>query len=379
MKKVFICTLISLFMMTSCTDNAVQENQPPTSGTISDITETISETDNIAAEPMEEATETDSASSLRQPAEKLFCSIDLNYDGITEDLFIGKNIPYDEFHIVMYDDTYKTNIIDETTINRTDKIDIYKGQLMSDGEYIQEYVYYAVFRNSSYYRSIVELLYTGGTHDKGFSSYEYGEDFRDPIYCYKSNSIMSKEGFDSLLSDTSDFLKEYENLEYVETIDLNGFLSEEYSEEYISDIGICDGMSDISLYNVQNDIFGRDFKLANENYTYYSFKTYSIEVYKRIRKVQDYDESLTPFIIEGSEEYDYLLCLKASDEQTAELLYLGTPGEDWIVSYYTYAYISDSPTQSGIDADIEKVNSILNDSVSFLKEDGWEYELTIEI
>lgn len=380
MKKVFICILISLFMMTSCTDNDVQENQPATSGTISDITETASETNKIIdAELPEEAAETESSYISQQPEEKLFCSIDLNYDGITEDFFIWKNIPYDEFHIVMYDDTEKTNIIDETTINRTDKIDIYKCQLTSDGEYIHEYAYYAVFRNSGYYRSRVELLYTGGTHDKGFSNYEYGEDFRDQIYCYRANSIISKEGFDDLLTNTPDFLKEYENLEYVETIDLNEFLNEEYSEEYISDISICDGMADISLYDLQNDIFGRDFKLTNGNYTYYSFKTDSIEIYKRIRKVQDYDESLTPFIIEGSEEYDYLLCLKASDEKTAELIYLGTPGKDWIVSYYAYAYISDSPTQSGIDTDIENFNSIMNDSVSFLKENGWDYERTIEI
>lgn len=389
MRKIFIWILISLFMMTSCTNNNVQEATAPitsvTTDTISDITTAASETDNniiteLQSEVTEaENTETEPSYKIQQPEEELFCSIDLNYDGITEDFFISKNIPYDEFHIVMYDDTDKTHIVSDTAINRTDKIDIYKVQLTSDGEYIPEYRYYAVFRNSGYHRSEVNLLYTGGIQDKGFSGYGYGEDFYNSIYCYKFNSIISKEGFDDLLTDTPDFLKKYEDMEYVETIDLNDFLSEEYSEEYIANISICDEMSDISLYNVQNDIFGRDLKLTNERYTYYSVETDSIEVYKRLREVQDYDESLQPFIIEGPEVYDYLLCLKASDGKTAELLYLGTPGEDWIVSYYAYAYISDAPTQSGRDRDIENFNLIMNDSVSFLKEDGWEYERTIKI
>ena len=375
-------------MMTSCTNNDVQEDTAPitsvTTDTISDITTPASDTDNIITELRSEVTEAETTETeptyeIQQPEEELFCSIDLNYDGITEDFFISKNIPYDEFHLVMYDDTDKTHIVSDTAINRTDKIDIYKVQLTSDGEYIPEYRYYAVFKSSSYYRSKVELLYTGGTNDKGFFGREYGEDFYNAIYCYKFNSIISKADFDSLLTDTLNFLKEYEDMEYVETIDMNDFLSEEYLEEYISDINICDGMADISLLNVQNDIFGKKLKLTNERYTYYSVETDSIEVYKRLREVQDYDESLQPFIMEGPEEYDYLLCLKASDGKTAELLYLGTPGEDWIVSYYAYAYISNAPTQSGMDRDIENFNSIMNDSVSFLKEDGWEYDRTIEI
>ena len=68
-----------------------------------------------------------------------------------------------------------------------------------------------------------------------------------------------------------------------------------------------------------------------------------------------------------------MLCIKALNEETAELVYLGTPNENLIVSYYAYANASDAPTKSGQDRDIENFNSIMNDSASFLKRDGWTY------
>ena len=132
-------------------------------------------------------------------------------------------------------------------------------------------------------------------------------------------------------------------------------------------------MTDISIYRVQNDIFGRDLKLSNGAYSYYSFKSPNVEVYKRTQKIREQNNELHNYYEAETGEYEYLLCIKALNEETAELVYLGTPNEDMIVSYYAYANVSYAPTKSGQDRDIEEFESIMNDPASFLKRDGWTY------
>lgn len=46
-------------------------------------------------------------------------------------------------------------------------------------------------------------------------------------------------------------------------------------------------MTDISIYCVQNDIFVRNIKFSNGVYSYYSFMSSNIEIYKRTRKIRE--------------------------------------------------------------------------------------------
>lgn len=312
-------------------------------------------------------------SKNEEPNEKLIFSIDLNDDGITEDFFLNKNVN-DSFHVIMYDNTEKTLITDETYIGRTDKIYIYKMNDESGSEY-----YYAVYLNSYYKKFEVECLYTGNKNDRSFRLLTYGEDLDLPISCYAYNSRLSKEGFNNLLEDTKNFLYKYEGLEYVKTINLDNYLKNDYSEEYIKNISICEGMKEISIYSLKKDIFGKSFKFTNGIYSYYSNECNNFEIFKRLRQVWEYDCNGEAYITESSDDYDYLICLKASDSKNVELIYLGNKDESWLCSYYRYSDTSYAATQSGIDRDIEQFNSIMKDSISFLKNEGWEYAYTLEI
>ena len=313
---------------------------------------------------------TEAASTVDlQRSEELYCSVDLNYDGITEDFFISSDSPYDEFSIVMYDDTEKKHISDKTKIYRTEKIDIYK----ESGENNTEY-YYAVFEGSAYKSFQLNCLYTGNNKSEHcFGGYSYGENLSSPIYCFVYNSTVYKKDFDELINDNKSYLYKYDDLEYVTTIDLTNYYNPKYSEEYLSEINICDGMKKILLYNLENDIFDKSIKLTNGTYSYYANKCSNIEIYSRPRRVWEYDSNGEAYISEAVDDYDYLLCLKSSDEKNVELIYLGNKIESKLVSYYCYSDTSYAATQSGIDGDIENFNSIMNDSASFLKRDGWTY------
>ena len=176
-----------------------------------------------------------------------------------------------------------------------------------------------------------------------------------------------------MINDNKSYLYKYDNLEYFTTIDLTNYYNPKYSEEYLSEINICDGMKKILLYNLENDIFDKSIKLTNGTYSYYANKCSNIEIYRRPRRVWEYDSNGEAYISEAVDDYDYLLCLKSSDEKNVELIYLGNKIESKLVSYYCYSDTSYAATQSGIDGDIENFNSIMNDSASFLKRDGWTY------
>ena len=361
------CVLIPIFVLTSCAGNKYLNDTE--TDTVSDSIATANDTiedDGIAG------TEAVSTDDLQQ--EELYCSIDLNYDGIAEDFYLCKDVRYNKFHIVMYDNAEKTIISDEIYINRVNSIDIYKTNDGDSSDY-----YCAVYQYGSYHNYTVACLFTGNEEYRSFNLRTYGEDFHNAIHCYSYNVDMPKASFDELLTDTQYYLKKYDNLEYIETINLDDYLTDDHSEEHLCDLVIGDGMTDISICRVQNDIFGRDLKLSNGAYSYYSFKSPNIEVYKRAQKIREQSSELHNYYEAETGEYEYLLCIKALNEETTELVYLGTPNEDMIVSYYAYANVSDAPTKSGQDRDIEEFESIMKDSLSFLKNDGWEYVHTLEI
>lgn len=274
----------------------------------------------------------------------------------------------------MYGNTEKTIISDEIYINRVNNIDIYK---TNDGD--NKDYYCAVYQYGSYYNFIITCLFTGNKEYRSFALRNYGEDFRNAIDCYSYNVNMPKTSFDKLIADMRYHLNKYDNLEYIETIYLDDYLTDDYSEDYLYDLIIGDGMTDISIYCVQNDIFVRNIKFSNGVYSYYSFMSSNIEIYKRTRKIREQSSKFHDYYEVETGEYEYLLCIKALNEKNADLVYLGTSDENLIVSYYAYANVSNTPTKSGLDKDIEEFNSIMKDSISFLKNEGWEYVYTLEI
>ena len=360
--------LIYIFILTSCASNKyLNDTVAEEIDTVSDAIVTGSLYENDIIED-DEIASTEAVSTVDLQQEELYCSVDLNYDGITEDFYLCKDVRYDKFHIVMYDNAEKAIISDEIYINRVNSIDIYKTNDGDSSDY-----YCAVYQYGSYHNYIVACLFTGNEEYRSFNLRTYGEDFHNAIHCYSYNVDMPKASFDELLADTQYYLNKYDNLEYIETINLDDYLTEDHSEEHLCDLVIGDGMTDISIYRVQNDIFGRDIKLSNGVYSYYSFKSSDIEVYKRTQKIREQSSELHDYYEAETGEYEYLLCIKALNEETAELVYLGTPNENLIVSYYAYANASYAPTKSGQDRDIEEFESIMNDPASFLKRDGWTY------
>lgn len=360
--------LIYIFILTSCASNKyLNDTVAEEIDTVSDAIVTGSLYENDIIED-DEIASTEAVSTVDLQQEELYCSVDLNYDGITEDFYLCKDVRYDKFHIVMYDNAEKTIISDEIYINRVNSIDIYKTNDGDSSDY-----YCAVYQYGSYHNYIVACLFTGNEQYRSFNLRTYGEDFHNAINCYSYNVDMPKASFDELLADMRHHLNKYDNLEYIETINLDDYLTDDYSEEHLCDLAIVDGMTDISIYRVQNDIFGRDLKLSNGAYSYYSFKSPNVEVYKRTQKIREQNNELHNYYEAETGEYEYLLCIKALNEETAELVYLGTPNEDMIVSYYAYANVSYAPTKSGQDRDIEEFESIMNDPASFLKRDGWTY------
>lgn len=314
MVKLVICFLICFFVLASCAVEEKNESIPPQENIATDELKTSSyitpETIITETEYYDTKRENEESSNDMIIEAPLF-SIDLNYDGITEDFFISSDSPYDEFSIVMYDDTEKKHISDKTKIYRTDKIDIYK----ESGENNTEY-YYAVFEGSAYKSFQLNCLYTGNNKSEHcFGGYSYGENLSSPIYCFVYNSTVYKKDFDELINDNKSYLYKYDNLEYVTTIDLTNYYNPKYSEEYLSEINICDGMKKILLYNLENDIFDKSIKLTNGTYSYYANKCSNIEIYRRPRRVWEYDSNGEAYISEAVDDYDYLLCLKSSDEK----------------------------------------------------------------
>ena len=116
--------LIYIFILTSCASNKyLNDTVAEEIDTVSDAIVTGSLYENDIIED-DEIASTEAVSTVDLQQEELYCSVDLNYDGITEDFYLCKDVRYDKFHIVMYDNAEKTIISDEIYINRVNSIDI---------------------------------------------------------------------------------------------------------------------------------------------------------------------------------------------------------------------------------------------------------------
>lgn len=371
-KKLYVISFIaaSLTFFTSCNVN----NEPMVSSV--DTTGANKQTENIVTNTddkdvtakstgisVSESTEMQSTNVSAAIEEKPLFSIDLDYDGITEDFFAENSVLYDGYRIVMYSDNEKTQIAAETNIDRTDKIEIYTG--------IENKNERCFVNPESGYKTII-LRFTYVASKDRFEIQWYIEEIYRAIYCYANRSSCPKEEFDNAMSNTKKFLKESQDLEYVETINLSQLMN--ISQTLIKDINICNDMKSISVYSLQDDPFGRKLKFDNGLYSYYANDSDKIEIYKRKRHVYHGSKYESPDNhIEETDEDEYLFCLKSPENYTVELVYMGIPSENYLFSYDCYSGLSDNEHH------IKEYNEILNDTQTFLSKDEWEYDKTIEL
>lgn len=378
-KKLYMMSFLTAFLIffTSCNVN----NEPPVSST--DVTYSNKQTENIISNAYDknvtiestdisvsESMETQFTNASTAIEAKPLFSIDLNYDGVTEDFFVESSASYDEYRIVMYSDNEKTQIAAETSIDRTDEIDIYSYNFVEKG--VTKHQYCVFFISGGLQKILVNLLYTGGDDCHGFLDMVFTEELNRSIRCYVHNASSSKEELDLVMTDTKKFLKESQDLEYIETIDLSQLMN--ISQTLKKDINICDEMNPISVYSIKNDPFGRNLKFDNSIFSYYSYDSDKIDIYKRKRHVYYGSKYESPNNhVEETDEDEYLFCLKSPENNTVELVYMGIPNENYLFSYDCYNGLSDNEHH------IKEYNEILNDTQAFLSQDEWEYDKTIEL
>lgn len=371
-KKLYMMSFLTAFLIffTSCNVN----NELPVSST--DVTYSNKQTENIITNAYDknvtiestdisvsESSETQFSNISIAIKEKPLFSIDLDYDGITEDFFVESSSPYDEYRIVMYSDNEKTKIAAKAIIDRTDKIEVYTGV---ENKNVHCFVS-PESGNRTLYLTLVFVESKGG-----FGFMGYIEEIHRAIYCYANQSSCPKEEFDQAVSNTKKFFKESQDLEYIETIDLSQLMN--ISQTLKKDINICDEMNPISVYSIKDDPFGRNLKFDNSIFSYYSYDSDKIDIYKRKRHVYYGGKYESPNNhVEETDEDEYLFCLKSPENNTVNLVYMGIPSENYLFSYDCYNGLSDNEHH------IKEYNEILNDTQAFLSQDEWEYDKTIEL
>lgn len=193
------------------------------------------------------------------------------------------------------------------------------------------------------------------------------------ISCYIYNSTTCEEEFNYILTNVKDYMMEYNDLEFIKTIDIGQLSNMERTELHVKDLNVCDGMKDIAVSVLKNDVFGRKLKFTNGVYSYHSFYSENIDVYRREKKISEPNKEYNGIDIVETGEYEYLFCLKSPENGTAELVYLGTPEESYIFAYECYPNTDCNDFISGNYSLIEdKVESTLN-------EDRWEYVSTLDL
>lgn len=284
-----------------------------------------------------------------------YYEIDLNYDDIPEAFYPENN----EYKVVMYTDESKKKSFYDIKIPRIESIDIYRKKVNNSNE-ILDYRYYFSYIYSSSNRGVsFSLIYTGSDKDRTFNGWSYTKNLAPNIEYTYSNVSSSKEEFDEFLQNPYNYLYERENLEFVESIQIENYINGSCSQEYLSEITINDNIDKIQLYLLDNDIFDKKFKLANKKYCYYADDFDLIEIFERYPNMKIPTKIYKKFDVVSSNEKDYLICLKDSKRKTEELVYIGTAEECFLFPYEFY------PNNNSYE--------------DLLESDGWTYVDTIEV
>lgn len=288
-------------------------------------------------------------------------SIDLNYDGISEDFFIGKDeYGDDEYIIVMYDSEKGT--FDDIEIPRTEIIDLYRENYNRPDE-LPDYRYWLTYISGSVNKRIeYSLIYTGSEKDKCLVGHI---GYYKKLVPYIKFQITDEKGFNELISNPHYFLKKFRNFEFVESVSLEEYTNSACKQFYFGNITINDEIPKIQIYSLENDVFGKKYKFTNGKYSYFTDEFDSIELFERYADVAVPTMRDENYDIISRNEKDYLICLKNSNEDIIVLLYLGTASEGLFFQYGAkYKSYTEKPGHS---------------YKTYLENDGWLFVEQIEI
>ena len=283
--------------------------------------------------------------------------IDLNSDGIPEDFFIGSDV----YEIKLYTDKSPLGY-HSFTLPRVESIDIYR-RAFDDSEDEFAYSFSCVFGNDKYIE--FHLVYTGCGTDKCISGMGFGQSLAPCISYYEWFSTMPQEEFEKLMGDPHYYFKECfkPEWEYIQTLNLEEIVNSGCIQSYIQNIRISDDIDEIQMFSFENDIFNKEIKLTNEKYSVYVSDFDYIEIYERNAVMEIPTEELHAYEHLPRNEKDYLLCLKSTESESTECIYLGTADESYLF-LYNFNYND---------------NGFSDENADSLKEDGWQYVRSLDV
>lgn len=284
--------------------------------------------------------------------------IDLNYDGIAEDFFIGKDeFGDDEYIIVMYDGEKGT--FSDIEISRTESIDLYRDNYGTPDE--PDYRYWFTYITTSVNKDIeYSNIYTGYENEKALNGTHYG--FYKQLAPHIQYTLTDEKGFDELMKDPHNFFEKYRGFEFVESVPLEENINADCKQAYLNSINVADEMPEIQIFSLENDVFSKKYKLTNGKYSYFTDDFNAVEIYERYADVAVPTEEYKHYDIVPQSEKDYLICLKNSNGETVVFLYLGTVSEGYLFQY--------GAEDIFYKAYLEKPG---NSYKTYLEDDGWSF------
>lgn len=272
--------------------------------------------------------------------------LDLNEDGIPEEIILGEN----SYEIIMYLDESQSNY-NSFILPRVESIDIYRRSVDYPGDYT--YSFSCVYGENK--KILFNMVYTGCENHRFIGGTGYGQDLTPYISYYEHFVSMSQKDFNMLMNEPHHFFKECREpeWEYVQTIKLDDIVNSDCTQRYLQSIVINDEVGEIRLFALENDIFGSEFKLTNEKYSVYVSYFDSIEIFERTAAVEVPSES---YPVTYRDDKDYLICLNSSVSGSTECVYLGTAEEKHLFLY-------NFNSNDGFSAE----------NAESLRNDGWQY------
>ncbi|MBO6231140.1 MAG: hypothetical protein J6O50_11305 [Ruminiclostridium sp.] len=258
-----------------------------------------------------------------EPAVLPLLSIDLNNDGVDEEIYIDD----DRYRVVYNSDAGEYMYDTITTVGRPDKLYIYK---CDDGSYF--YLYDANddagFAQHNFVvtdHGLNKYVYSGVGCQTG-RLLRYSDTFHD--------ESIDRTGFNSVFFAPREQIAESISAEYLGILDIDALVNTERIEHHLKTIELATGAPPIDIYSLENDAFGARKMLKCNDRTVFSDDYDYLTVYSRFPEMaqkEDYTgDKLDPII--GTER-EYLLCLSSRDIETADLIYMGYPDENYLVHY----------------------------------------------
>ena len=270
--------------------------------------------------------------------------------------------------ISMVGDGYKILTVNEyvpetnfdLVLPRVEEISIYK----MDSNYPEssdEYDYSIVAFYGEDKSILCDIIYLSNTSFNYIGGMIFVEELSPYVSYHQYNAIIPYEEFELLMKSPKDFFENtyVPSMHYIETINLETIFNKKCKKKYLMNIKVDDNMSEVDLYLLDNDAFGKKYMLSNGRNSFFTDDFQIINIYER----NSYENSSrTKYNLVQNEFKDYLLELKQNNNNRNECIYLGT-NEDQYMFSYNYS-----------------VNGgFYNIGIEDLSEDGWNLIKSIAI